>query len=224
MKLSSLKGLPNNPRIIKDAQFMRLVDKVLSLPDGLKANRIAYVTDGCEVEGVWHKGKYILSGNQRHKALQHIVKMTDDDILENCKRLGCEQLAEFWYGFKERGELPSDWVQDVTHLDASDRRHLILAMNVSDGQWDNDILANEWDAGELSWAGIDRWEAEDVESEQDCSDKNREIDIDDLDGTMVIKLQYTEAEYHIVKGALQKIAALPEQAVWKLLNLDNNEL
>jgi len=34
---------------------------------------------------------------------------------------------------------------------------------------------------------------------------------------MIIKLKYTEDEYHIVKGQLTKLASTPEQAVWKLL-------
>jgi hypothetical protein len=34
---------------------------------------------------------------------------------------------------------------------------------------------------------------------------------------MVIKLKYSEGEYNTVKDQLSKIAATPEQAVWKLL-------
>jgi hypothetical protein len=34
---------------------------------------------------------------------------------------------------------------------------------------------------------------------------------------MIIKLKYTEQEYHLVREQLSKIAATPEQAVWKLL-------
>jgi len=51
----------------------------------------------------------------------------------------------------------------------------------------------------------------------DYSDKNKEIDIDSLDGEMIIKLKYTEKEYNQVREQLSKIAATPEQAVWKLL-------
>ena len=37
---------------------------------------------------------------------------------------------------------------------------------------------------------------------------------------MTITLKYTEDEYHIVKDALLKLAATPEQAIWKLLGND----
>ncbi len=40
---------------------------------------------------------------------------------------------------------------------------------------------------------------------------------DNLDSDMIIKLKYTEDEYHLVREQLSKIAATPEQAVWKLL-------
>jgi hypothetical protein len=37
---------------------------------------------------------------------------------------------------------------------------------------------------------------------------------------MTITLKYTEDEYHLVKEQLHKIAATPEQAIWKLLGND----
>ena len=52
---------------------------------------------------------------------------------------------------------------------------------------------------------------------EDHGSKNKEIDIDDLDTEMVLKLKYNEEEYELVKEQLSKIAATPEQAVWKLL-------
>jgi len=48
-------------------------------------------------------------------------------------------------------------------------------------------------------------------------EKNKEIDIESLDGQMTIKLSYTEDEYWQVKEQLSKIASTPGQAVWKLL-------
>ena len=54
--------------------------------------------------------------------------------------------------------------------------------------------------------------------EEDYSSKNKEIDTESMSGNMIIKLEYTEADYHTVKDQLSKIAATPEQAVWKLLN------
>jgi len=65
----------------------------------------------------------------------------------------------------------------------------------------------------LESCGLDVWQPDDF------SDKNKEIDIDELGDDMVIKLTYSEDEYNQVKEALSKIAATPEQAVWSLLKL-----
>ena len=51
----------------------------------------------------------------------------------------------------------------------------------------------------------------------DYSGKNKEIDADSFSDEMTIKLNYSENEYDIVREQLSKIAATPEQAVWKLL-------
>lgn len=62
---------------------------------------------------------------------------------------------------------------------------------------------------------IEDWTVED--NQVNYSDKNKEIDIDALDTEMIIKLKYTEDDYHLVKGQLAKLGQTPEQAVWQLL-------
>lgn len=91
------------------------------------------------------------------------------------------------------------------------QREFIIKDNVSGGEWDWDVLANEWDAGQLDEWGVD--------VPQTFSDANEEIDVDGLESEMCIKLTYSEEDYWKVKEALQKIEATPEQAVFKLLNL-----
>ena len=94
------------------------------------------------------------------------------------------------------------------------RAEFLIKDNVGFGEWDWEGLANDWDAEQLEDWGLDVWQAP---VEVDYSEKNKEIDIDDLDKQMYIKLNYTEEEYQIVKDSLSKIAPTPEQAVWKLL-------
>ena len=93
----------------------------------------------------------------------------------------------------------------------------IIKDNVGYGSWQWDTLFNEWDVDLLQDWGLEL--PADIKNADlpDYSEANKEIDIDDLDGDMVIKLKYTEAEYNQVKGQLSKIAQTPEQAVWKLL-------
>ena len=98
------------------------------------------------------------------------------------------------------------------HWTEEQRREFIIKDNVGFGEWDWDALANEWDADELSDWGMDL-------PKLDFEDANKEIDIEGMDGAMVIKLSYPEDEYRAVRDALSKVASTPEQAVSKLLGL-----
>ena len=51
----------------------------------------------------------------------------------------------------------------------------------------------------------------------DYSTKNKEIDVDALESSMTLSLKYTADEYWQIKEQLSRVAATPEQAVWKLL-------
>ena len=136
-----------------------------------------------------------------------IVAVTDKDgkfmVLGGNMRLkACADL-----GMKEVPVILADeWTEEQ-------RREFIIKDNVGFGEWDWDQLANEWDAGKLDEWGLD------VPAAQDFSDKNQEIDTDGFADESVIKLTYSLEDYEKVREALSKVAATPEQAVWKLLNL-----
>lgn len=100
-------------------------------------------------------------------------------------------------------------------LTEEQKREFIIKDNIGFGQWDWDILANEWDSESLNDWGlyVPEWKDEDI----DYSERNNEINIDDLDSEMVIKLKYPEKEYLKVKKQLLEISQTPENAVWKLL-------
>lgn len=63
MLLKLLKPNPDNPRVIKDENFQRLVKKLLDNPDGMRIRPILVNNP---------KELLILAGNQRSKALQHL--------------------------------------------------------------------------------------------------------------------------------------------------------
>ncbi len=69
----------------------------------------------------------ILGGNMRFQALQHI-------------------------GYKE---VPDEWIKRADGLTEDERRRFIIEDNVGFGEWDFDILANEWDLDELTDWGLD---------------------------------------------------------------------
>jgi ParB-like chromosome segregation protein Spo0J len=99
------------------------------------------------------------------------------------------------------------------NLTEDQQREFLIKDNVSGGEWDWQIIANDWDPQQLNEWGLNVPTFE----TQDYSDRNEEIDIDSLDSEMIIKLKYTEEEYNLVREQLSKIALTPEQAVWKLL-------
>lgn len=113
MKISDIKANPNNPRIIKDDKFKKLVESVKSFPEMLELRPI-----------VVNKDMIILGGNMRFKA---------------CK--------EAW--IKEIPVIIAD------NLTEDQEREFLIKDNVSGGEWDWDILANEWDKEELEEWGLD---------------------------------------------------------------------
>ena len=107
-------------------------------------------------------------------------------------------------------DIPDNWIEQRTDLTEAEKREFIVKDNAHWGsEWDYEML-KDWDVPADDW-GLD------VPEWEDSSDKNQEIDFGNLSDEMMIKLVYTESEYEQVKEQLSKIAATPEQAVWKLL-------
>jgi ParB-like chromosome segregation protein Spo0J len=103
--------------------------------------------------------------------------------------------------------LADEWTEEQ-------KAEFLIKDNVGFGEWDWNELNTDWDTEQLNEWGL---EVPKFAEPVDYSDKNEEIDIDALDTEMIIKLKYTEDEYQLVREQLSKIAATPEQAVWKLL-------
>ena len=178
IRVAELKANPNNPRIIKDDKFYKLVESIRNFPEMLEARPI-----------VVNQDMIVLGGNMRLKALIEAgVKQAPVEVVQ--------------------------WDEDK-------QRQFIIKDNVGFGEWDWNELANTWDSVELSDWGLDIPSFQQTDIDLDYSDKNEEIDVDALDGKMVIKLNFTEDEYWKVKQQLSEIAATPEQAIWILLG--NNE-
>lgn len=60
-------------------------------------------------------------------------------------------------------EIPETWVKQVLDLDQDEKQEFIIKDNSSFGEWDWDMLANEWDEKLLSDWGLDIPELESVE-------------------------------------------------------------
>lgn len=115
IKISAIKSNPNNPRIIKDDKFKKLVKSIEEFPKMLELRPIVVNDD-----------MVVLGGNMRLKA---------------CKEAGLKEVP----------------VIKASELTEDEQRQFIIKDNVGFGEWDWDMLANEWDAEELTEWGLDVW-------------------------------------------------------------------
>lgn len=111
-KISEIKPNPNNPRIIKDDKFKKLVQSLKDFPDMAKVRPI-----------VVNQDMIVLGGNMRLKAMKEA-------------------------GWKEVPVVVVDW-------DEEKQREFIIKDNVGFGEWDWEMIANEWDAEQVTDWGLD---------------------------------------------------------------------
>ena len=112
-KISEIKLNPNNPRLIKDDNFKKLVQSIKDFPEMLNIRPI-----------VVNKDMIILGGNMRFKA---------------CKEAGLKEIPVI--------------IADT--LTEEQEREFLIKDNTSGGEWDFEMLANEWDKEQLEGWGLD---------------------------------------------------------------------
>lgn len=113
VKIGEVKPNPNNPRIIKDDKFKKLVKSIQDFPQMLELRPI-----------VVNDEMIVLGGNMRLRA---------------CKEAGLK-------------EVPIIITSDLT---SDQEKEFIIKDNIGFGEWDFDMLANEWDTEQLQDWGLD---------------------------------------------------------------------
>ena len=113
VKISKVKPNENNPRLIKDIKFKKLVTSIKEFPEMLKLRPI-----------VVNKDMVVLGGNMRLKA---------------CKEAGLKEV----------------YILKADDLTEEQQKEFIVKDNVGFGEWDWDILANEWDVDKLDEWGLE---------------------------------------------------------------------
>ena len=150
VKLSQIEVNSANPRIISDEKFSKLVNSILVLPKMLQLRPI--VVDNTMVT---------LGGNMRYRALMAIADMQPDEMKQRLssvkdfqKKTPVEQdaLIQYWERWQDN---PTADVIKASELTADEQREFIIKDNVGYGEWDMDMLANEWDTDELSDWGVE---------------------------------------------------------------------
>mgnify|MGYP003145690476 FL=1 len=71
-----------------------------------------------------------------------------------------------WKASKELG-LKEVWIDMATGLSEEQKKEFIVKDNVSFGEWEWDVLANQWDSVEITDWGLDVWQNEDDVKEQE---------------------------------------------------------
>lgn len=146
-----------NPRRIIDRKFKMLVNSLLAMPKMLNLRPL--VLDR----------SVVLGGNMRLKALQHIAKMEDSELLarfstikelKNRPAKDIEALKEWWLSWKDKPYVPT---LQASELSDAEKEAFIIKDNASFGDWDYTYLISEWDAGQLGEWGVDTWGAIDDE-------------------------------------------------------------
>jgi ParB-like chromosome segregation protein Spo0J len=113
LPLTKIKANPNNPRLVKDDKFKKLVKSIQDFPQMLNIRPI-----------VVNEDMIVLGGNMRLKA---------------CKEAGLKEVP----------------VIKASSLTEEQQREFIIKDNVGYGEWDWDVIANEWDAEQVTDWGLD---------------------------------------------------------------------
>ena len=175
VKLSEIKSNPNNPRIIKDDKFHKLVKSIQEFPKMLEIRPI-----------VVNQDMIVLGGNMRLKAS------------------------------KEAG-LKEVFIVKADDLTEDEQKQFIIKDNVGFGEWDWEMLANEWEAEELEEWGLDVPEltmSEEPSAEEDDYEMPDEIQTDIVLGDL-----FEIGEHRLLCGDSTDI-----NAVEKLMNGDRCNL
>jgi len=133
VKISKVKGNPNNPRIIKNDKFKKLVKSIQEFPEMLKLRPIVVDED-----------MMVLGGNMRLKASKDA-------------------------GLKEV------WIEVAEGLTEEQKKEFIVKDNVGFGEWEWDMLANEWDSSKLEDWGLDVWQNPDDKIDE--AEEGEEIEL-----------------------------------------------
>lgn len=150
LKLSQLKLNDHNPRGITKEKYAQLVRSLLIFPKMLSHRPI-----------VVDETYTALGGNMRLRGLQAISEMTPQEIAQHLeatpsfgKKTEMEQanLRQFWKEWKENPTIPVKQAKDLTE---EEKKEFIIKDNLSYGEWDTDMLANEWDVEDLLEWGMD---------------------------------------------------------------------
>jgi hypothetical protein len=176
IKLSTIKPNPNNPRIIKDEKFHKLVKSLETFGEKMMPLRPIIVDEN----------NIILGGNMRFKALKEL----------------------------KYKEVPFDWIKSTNDMTEEEKKEFIIKDNVGFGDWDFDMLSNEWDSELLNDWGLETYNYEDIDlddffeeasEQEEATEKNKII------------LEYNDEDFEFVNNRFKEIGGSKENIIYNLL-------
>ena len=176
VKIQEVKLNPNNPRLIKDDKFKKLVQSIKDFPEMLNIRPI-----------VVNQDMIILGGNMRYKA---------------CKEAGLKEVPVI-----------------ITNLSEDKQREFLIKDNTSGGEWDWEVLANEWDNEELESWGLDL-----VGFDVDVEEYGEDFSLKDGDKEPFQQMTFTLADEQAeqIKNAIADIKATEEYKYCETLGNENS--
>lgn len=103
----------------------------------------------------------------------------------------------------------------ANNLTEEQELEFLIKDNVSGGEWNWDILANEWNSEELNEWGLDVWNSTDINLDdffEESSDSEKEQ-------KFKIVLEYTEEDYNSIIECFSQHSGTKEQIIFKLFGL-----
>ena len=177
---------PKNPRLIRNEKYLEQKKSIEETPEMMDLRPVIIDEDDI-----------ILGGHQRWRA---------------CKELGWKDVPVMQYTREKH--LKSESFTKFNKTYELVCAEIVIKDNTHYGQFDYDILANEWDVHPLVDWGIDVWQPEtDLNLDEFFSDP----DPQEEQNKYKIILEYNEDEYNKMMEAFEKISGSKESIIYKLI-------
>lgn len=159
LKIDKVKMNPDNPRVFTKANIESIVISLLTFPEMYSDARSSVIRNGI-----------VLGGNLRLKGLRTIadyeLTTISQLIAEHSKDKSEKRikfLIDFWSEFKRTKSITFINADNFTDQQA---KEFLIRDNVSTGNFDMDLLANNWDSTDLNDWGVSVWNSEGNEEEE----------------------------------------------------------
>jgi len=176
VSIKAIKANPNNPRVIRDDKFRKLVKSINEFPEMLELRPI-----------VVNDEMVVLGGNMRLKA---------------CKEAGLNEVA----------------IIKASNLSEAQQAEFIIKDNVGFGEWDWDMLANEYNDQDLKDWGVD------IPKFEELGDYGEDFTLSEGDKSPFQQITFTLADEQAeqIKNAIADIKQTEEYKYAETMGNENS--